>query len=308
MIKIDRLARTDLNLLLSLYILLEERNVTRASERLHITQPAASRTLTRLRELFDDALLTRSGNDMLLTPKAQQLKLQLPQVLGSLEALVSPLVFDPGTLEQTFTVAIPEVFGQAIIAPLFNALRREAPGVTLVFRDPDEHAMRDLVSGELDFLFTRKSPETLPASILRQPLQEVNGMILASEDHPLAKRRKISVQQLMEQDWIDCYPQNRHARPSPLDDALSEENLQRRVVFRCTHMLSALQAVSGSNCLLLLANAAENLASLPFGLTELPVPAEIQRHRVELELLQHRSTQSSEPHNWLKNRLLEHLN
>ena len=113
MIKIDRLARTDLNLLVSLYVLLEERNVTRASERLHITQPAASRTLTRLRELFDDALLTRSGNDMLLTPKAQQLKLQLPQVLGSLEALVSPLVFDPGTLEQTFTVAIPEVFGQA---------------------------------------------------------------------------------------------------------------------------------------------------------------------------------------------------
>lgn len=305
---IDRLARIDLNLLVSLYVLLDERNVSRAAERLFVTQPAASRTLTRLRELFDDELLTRSGNEMVMTPRAQQLHELLPRVLEEVGAVVAPLEFDPGTLEQTFTVAIPEVFGQAIIQPLLAELRDEAPGVALTFRDPDEYAMRELLSGDVDFLFTRETQSSLPAPLHREAVISVSGILLVSCDHPLAGRKKLSLVQLLEWDWIDCYPQGSPAPSGPIDDILEGSGALRRVVFRSTHMLTALQAVSGSHCVLLLASAAGNLSSMPLSLVELPIPPEIGQRTIGLDLLQHRRTLGSEAHHWFKAKLVKLLN
>ena len=76
------LSRIDLNLLVALQILLEEQSVTKAADRLFITQPAMSKTLQRLRELFDDPLFIRSGRGLVPTPRAVELEKQLPVVLS----------------------------------------------------------------------------------------------------------------------------------------------------------------------------------------------------------------------------------
>ena len=81
------LSRVDLNLLVALQVLIEEQSVTRAAERLFITQPAMSKTLQRLRELFDDPLFIRSGRGLVPTPRAVELEKKLPLVLSSMTLL-----------------------------------------------------------------------------------------------------------------------------------------------------------------------------------------------------------------------------
>ena len=110
----DKLARIDLNLLVTLQVLIEERNVTRAAERLFITQPAMSRTLSRLRDLFDDPLFTRAARGLIPTPRTEELAELLPDLLASVGQLVTPQSFDPATCEQSFRIAVVEQFGQSL--------------------------------------------------------------------------------------------------------------------------------------------------------------------------------------------------
>ncbi|MDO7653959.1 MAG: LysR family transcriptional regulator, partial [Porticoccus sp.] len=93
------LSRIDLNLLVALQVLIEEQSVTRAAERLFITQPAMSKTLQRLRELFGDPLFVRSGRGLVPSPRAVELEKQLPLVLSSVTDLVVQSEFDPLTYE-----------------------------------------------------------------------------------------------------------------------------------------------------------------------------------------------------------------
>ena len=83
-----RLSRMDLNLLVAFQVLLEEQNVSKAAERLFITQSAMSKTLSRLRELFDDHLFTRSAQGMVPTPRAIELHAELEKVLLMIDSLV----------------------------------------------------------------------------------------------------------------------------------------------------------------------------------------------------------------------------
>jgi DNA-binding transcriptional LysR family regulator len=101
------LSRVDLNLLVSLAILLEERSVTRAAERLFITQPAMSKTLQRLRDLFDDELFIRSGRELVPTPRALEMQELLPELLGELEGIVKPREFDPASDSGVIYLATP---------------------------------------------------------------------------------------------------------------------------------------------------------------------------------------------------------
>ncbi|MDB2534312.1 LysR family transcriptional regulator, partial [Porticoccaceae bacterium] len=86
---LQKLSRLDLNLLVSLQALLEEKSVTRAAERLFITQPAMSRVLQRLRHQLDDPLFTRTGNELVPTPKARELQARLPRLLDGILEMVS---------------------------------------------------------------------------------------------------------------------------------------------------------------------------------------------------------------------------
>jgi DNA-binding transcriptional LysR family regulator len=86
---LQKLSRLDLNLLVALQALLEEKSVTRAAQRLFITQPAMSRVLQRLRQQLDDPLFTRTGNILVPTPKAEELQLRLPMLLDGILDMVT---------------------------------------------------------------------------------------------------------------------------------------------------------------------------------------------------------------------------
>ncbi len=128
----NTLGGTDLNLLLSLKVLLEEGNVTRAGLRLELSQPAMSAALARLRRRFDDELLVRAGRDYELTPFARDL---LPEVQHAVRLMGRALhledEFDPSTSERSFRLAMSDYAIAVVHEPLLRRLNRSAPGVSL---------------------------------------------------------------------------------------------------------------------------------------------------------------------------------
>jgi DNA-binding transcriptional LysR family regulator len=126
------LNRIDLNLLVALDALLAECNVTRAGKRLSLSQPATSAALARLRKMFDDPLLVRSGRSLRPTPLAESLEQPVREILSLVEAtLAERPCFDPSTDERHFTIAAGDYTGILLLRPLLEALAKEAPGVTV---------------------------------------------------------------------------------------------------------------------------------------------------------------------------------
>jgi DNA-binding transcriptional LysR family regulator len=127
------LGGTDLNLLVCLKVLLEEGNVTRAGQRLDLSQPAMSAALARLRRRFDDELLVRAGRDYELTPYARDL---LPEVQHAVRLMGRALhleeEFDPATSERVFRMAMSDYAIAVIHQPLVRIVSESAPGVHLV--------------------------------------------------------------------------------------------------------------------------------------------------------------------------------
>ena len=115
---LQRLSRLDLNLLVSLQALLEEKSVTKAAQRLFITQPDMSRVLQRLRDQLDDPLFTRTGNELVPTPRAKALEMRLPSLLDAILEMVSEGEFDPSTFVGEITVAVPEFVAISLISEL----------------------------------------------------------------------------------------------------------------------------------------------------------------------------------------------
>lgn len=128
----DPVRRMDLNLIVPLNALLEQRHVTRAAESVGIGQSAMSAALGRLRRLFDDPLLVRSGRVHELTPMGQSLVEPVRTVLTSLDQLLTTSPhFDPATDTRTFTVVASDYVTLILLRPLLERLYREAPGVAV---------------------------------------------------------------------------------------------------------------------------------------------------------------------------------
>ncbi len=141
----------DLNLLKALDALLDTRSVTKAAERLGLTQPAVSGMLTRLRETFDDPLFIRSQRGVLPTPRAEALALPLRQALMDIQALLAPQAFLPAKAAMTVTIAATDYAQKAVLLPLMSALRREAPGIRISVRPVDLSGFsQQMESGTLD--------------------------------------------------------------------------------------------------------------------------------------------------------------
>lgn len=157
------LASIDLNLLKALDALLQERSVSRAARRLSLSQPTVSAALARLRAVFDDELLVRTGRTMAPTPFAQSIAVRVQESMLELEDIIaSRAPFDPSRDKQTFRVLATDYSALILIQPLMAALARDAPNIRIRMesRDIAEHAAR-LRRSEIDLAIV---PERLSRS------------------------------------------------------------------------------------------------------------------------------------------------
>jgi DNA-binding transcriptional LysR family regulator len=197
-----QLNRFDLNLLIALDALLHEKNVTRAAERVFVSQPAMSAALQKLREYFNDQLLVRVGRDMELTPRGLSLVEPVREALLRIQAtLGTQPTFDPATVQRTFTLIVSADAILRVMPAVFRRLSREAPGIQCHVEHFSETTLSRLEYGDADLylglnslrLFGLKAfPETLRIIDLRP----VRWVCVVSRDHPSVEERITEAQYL----------------------------------------------------------------------------------------------------------------
>ncbi|MDJ1135155.1 LysR family transcriptional regulator [Streptomyces iconiensis] len=176
----------DLNLLKALDVLLEERHVSRAAARFHLSQPAMSRTLGRLRDVFGDELLVRTATGYVLTPRARHIRAELSEILPRLRSLVTEENFDPSTAVGKIRVAASDYFlavmGNQVLPDFFG----QASGISLVVETVSPTTFDDLERGHLDLAFV---PTPTPPHLCRHVLFTEDHVCVMAEDHPLTRDR-----------------------------------------------------------------------------------------------------------------------
>ena len=224
----SNLRRIDLNLLLALDALLEERSVTRAARRLALTQPTVSAMLVRLRKLFGDKLFVRTPHGILPTPRAAALAPALKSWLSDAHALVAREQLDPATANFTASLSANDYIQSALIVPLIQRLRREAPNVRLSVRSAqltDIPAM--LADGRLDLCITTTTEipsRDLPSRLLYE--ERYIGVI--RDGHPL-KKGAVTLDQFCRYPHVMVSPADGRF-VGPTDQALAQIGRNRRVV------------------------------------------------------------------------------
>ena len=153
-----RLKGLDLNLLVALDVLLDERSVSRAAERLHLSQPAASAALGRLRDYFKDDLLVLHGKRMIPTSYAESLMPEVKRILGYVDAMISMSAeFDPVRSERCFRLMASDYITTVLLNPFAAELEKLAPNVRLDVRLPDDVIMAEFERGETDLILVPES-------------------------------------------------------------------------------------------------------------------------------------------------------
>ncbi|MGZ8350241.1 MAG: LysR family transcriptional regulator [Allosphingosinicella sp.] len=153
-----RFDRLDLNLLVALDALIEDRSVSSAAKRLYLSQPALSGALNRLREYFRDDLLVQSGRQMILTPKAEELRGPVREALMFIRSRVTtPRDFDPATAERKFSVIASDYAFHVLVDDVLHDAYRQAPGVSFELSSPDRLGGERLERGEIDLMITISS-------------------------------------------------------------------------------------------------------------------------------------------------------
>jgi DNA-binding transcriptional LysR family regulator len=179
-----RLERFDLNLLIVLDALIEERNVTKASRRLHIGQSGASAALARLREYFGDELLVPVGRQLALTPLAQSLAQPVREALLQARAAIARRPdFDPALTERHFLACASDYVTTVLLAQAVQRIAALAPRLTLDIRSPPRDVVAAFDRGTIDLLvMPQQYVEHLPHP--QTPLFEDTQVCLAWQDHP----------------------------------------------------------------------------------------------------------------------------
>ncbi len=184
-----KLSAMDLNLFLVLQMVLEERSVTRAARRLHVTPPAISNALARLREQLHDPLLVRSGRGLVPTPRAVQLLPRLREALAGLEEVATEgMEFEPSREQRTFSLVCSDVDQLSLVPALTREFNRCLPLATLQVLSIDHlEAMGGMERAEIDAAIAPAWGE--PGGLRAVTLYEDEGVLVVRQGHPGVKGR-----------------------------------------------------------------------------------------------------------------------
>ncbi len=296
------LSRVDLNLLISLQVMLEECNVSRAAERLHISQPAMSKTLSRLRQLFNDPLFTRVSHGMQATPRALELHGELEPLLRNIQQLVSQHSFDPASYEGQITIALSEYVGIGLLPGLMARLQHSAPGLTVRSITRVENQLEQLASGTLDLAIHIKHVGYKDDFICRS-IGSNPPVILAREGHPLSGE-EITWKRIGSYPLIRLYISDLEQ----LEMFQSEGGFGRVVPdeagsFETSHLLTALEVLRNTDFLMPGPPFVLRNPAVGYKIQSFAFPPEIT-YQVEYMLVRHRRTEKSALHSWLWQEIL----
>ncbi|MCE6978153.1 LysR family transcriptional regulator [Pseudomonas frederiksbergensis] len=246
----NNLRRLDINLLLTLDVLLSEHNVTRAAQRLNLSQPSVSVHLAKLRDIFGDPLLLPGPRGMRPTARADELREPLRQALEALERAVSPASpFNPAEARQTWNVMASDYGETTIVLPVLAGLRSAAPGTRLAVFDlvPSQIA-RQAEQGAIDLAF--HTSEDAPLGLRRRALFTERYVLVGRAGHPRLKKRP-TLEKFCELDQVIVSPDGGGFQ-GVTDKALTQMGMTRRVVLSVPHFLFVRSVVESTDMVAML--------------------------------------------------------
>jgi DNA-binding transcriptional LysR family regulator len=237
--------RLDLNLLVTLETLLVEQNVSKAAARLHLSQPAVSAQLNRLRHEFDDPLLIPAQRGMTPTAKAMELLDPLRRALDQVRATVAThRNFDPAKAELTFAIACTDYLQAAVVRPLVVELRKRAPGVRVALLNLDVPQLEvQMVRGDVDLALM--TPQVAPPSLRTRHLFDERYVLIGRRNHPRL-RDGITVAEFAQLEHV-IVSLNGGGFVTPVDNALAALGHRRNAVLSAASFLFVPEIVSHSD-------------------------------------------------------------
>ena len=295
----------DLNLLVYLDVLLQERNVTRAAESLGISQPAMSNGLRRLRELFDDPLLVRTSNGMSPTERAELLQPMIREIVSTVERAVEPnQQFDAARADRVFRISVSDYTESTLLPHLLRRMRSEAPNITLDVLTPSDVWYQDVERGSVDLVINRF--DALPQSFHQKSLWKDSFSCLISHHNPIRDNFNLDTYLAAGHVWVNKTGMGVGVGMEPgaiqrlgwVDEALAALGKERRIRVFTRHYQAAMRLAVLRDLIITLPTKAANLLKDDPTVIILPPPFEIPEIELTMAwspLLQHNSA-----HQWIR--------
>ncbi len=288
----DALRAIDLNLLLMLHALLQERSVTKAARRVGISQPAMSHALSRLRLHFDDALLLRDGRVMRATPRALQLQDEVAAAVRQAERVFSRDDFEPARMRGRLRLMSDDHIGTTLLPQVVAALNDQAPDLHIdVTARGAPGRKRSLRTGAVD----------LTLGYFSGAGRDLHRAVLWPDDWVCLLRSSLPAQALT----LSTFAALDHVVVSPtggdrgaVDDALEARGLRRRVAVTVPHFLVALSLAAATDLVLTTSRSFAEAHAERFGLVVHPPPLDLPGF--EICMLWHARTHEDRAQQWVR--------
>ncbi|WP_420966602.1 LysR family transcriptional regulator [Bradyrhizobium sp. B120] len=298
------LGRIDLNLLVHLNALLTERSVTRAASSVGIGQSAMSHNLARLRELFDDELLTRAADGMRLTPRAMTLVDPVRTALAQVETvLLRDQSFDPATAVRTFRLGLSDSMEILIVPRLLARMREIAPGIYLRLYNVDtSRLLDDLDADEVDLALSY-------GPIQQGQLHHKQRVLFTESFLCMFNAEKTGITPPISlEDYVRLPHVLTSLRPGRtvrgfVDEALEELGLQRSVALTTPRFLTVPYLVAQAPVIVTMGARLARRFAADLGLSLSPPPVKVKD--VTVSLLWHASYHHDPAHVWLRDQLVQ---
>ncbi|MDT7536192.1 LysR family transcriptional regulator [Sphingobium sp. SA2] len=279
----------DLNLLVAFDALMVDRSVSRAAQRVNLSQPAMSNALSRLRAYFGDDLLIAHNKRMYPTPFAETLIPQVQAALATMESVVATSRhFDPATSSRTFRVMTSDYIATAVLFPMITRLASAAPGVRVELLLPSQRRIELLDNGNIDLLITLEAyltPE-LPSDFLL----EDRYWLVGRADHPaLVEGITLETMQAYEHVMVAI---GEERLPSFGDAYLDRIGIQRRVAMTAPNFAMLPWLLQETDWLTLMQGRLAHLMQRNFAIEIVPPPVPIPPL---VEMAQYHVTRSNDP-------------
>ncbi|MDX0521775.1 LysR family transcriptional regulator [Sinorhizobium medicae] len=282
----------DLNLLVVLNALLEERSVTRAATRLGMSQPAASRALARLRILFSDAILVDGPGGYLPTARAEEMRPSLRNTLAGVSELLDGRTFDPMRATGSVRLLMLDLEAAVLAPRLIASFAEQAPAVDLQVVSPGLRPLEALEADAVDAVIG--VVDEAPAGIRKRKLYQDGFVTLMRAEHPAANR-KLTLERFLALDHVVVSITG--TGPAWVDEILARLGRQRRVKVRVPSFFAAVEIAARSDLVITLPSSLARTADMRrFAMT----PPPLDLGSVVMSLAWHARNQDAPRHVWLR--------
>ena len=299
------LSRLDLNLLLVFTSIYNEKTITKAAEKLNLSQSAVSNALNRLRYTLDDDLFFRSSDMMKPTKRAEDLAFPIQSALDQIKVSLSSEEFSPLTSERSFKFCLPDVAAGRILPQLAEIFQKEAPKIQAIAVSTSKGDLEKLKNQELDFIIT--SDEALRnefKSPLGQKFDEYFNSFVIYKDRPQCVGRKDNPYFKDGKISLDNYTEANHVHisydgtiDSPVNDYLKKINKQRKISMSVNYVSVAKEIVRSSDYLITLSGHLASFFNKANNFIIAPLPFDTEEYSVRL--IWNKRSENEAAHAWM---------